>query len=139
MVIVKLMGGLGNQMFQYATARAVAYRNRTKLKLDVSTFEQEPLRRYRLHCFNISESFATPDEIERLTKRSRKLWIRISRGIERYLLPPYRRTVFTESFFHFDPDILRVRGNVYLIGYWQSEKYFKNIEQVISVITARKK
>ena len=134
MVIVHLMGGLGNQMFQYAAGRAVAHRNQMLLKLDISDFEQYPSRSYRLHHFNIVESFATPDEVVRLTKRGRDLWKRISRGAEHYLLPPYRRPVFAQSvgrFGHFDPDVLRVRGSVYLVGYWQSEKYFKDVEHII--------
>ena len=131
MVIVQLVGGLGNQFFQYATGRAVAHRNRTPLKLDISAFDQDPLRSYRLHHFNIVESIATPDEVAHLTKRGSGIWKRISRRVERYLLPPYRRSVFAQRFDHFDPDILRLRGNVYLIGYWQSEKYFKDIAHII--------
>jgi len=123
------MGGLGNQMFQYAAGRAVAHRNRMQLKLDVSALERDAARSYRLHHFNIVESIATPDEVARFTKRD--LWSRISRRVERYLLPPYRRSVFAQRFDHFDPDMLRVRGNVYLVGYWQSEKYFKDIEHII--------
>lgn len=129
MVIVRLMGGLGNQMFQYATGRAVAHRNRTQLKLDVSALERDAARSYTLHHFNIVKSIATSDEVGRFTKRD--LWGRISRRVERYLRPPYRRPVFTQRFDHFDPDILRLRGSVYLTGYWQSEKYFKDIEQII--------
>ena len=129
MIIVRLIGGLGNQMFQYAAGRAVAHRNRTQLKLDVSALERDAARSYRLHHFNIAASIATPDELARFTKRD--LWSRISRRIERYLLPPYKRSVFAQRFDHFVPDILRVRGNVYLVGYWQSGKYFKDIEQII--------
>ena len=129
MVIVRLMGGLGNQMFQYAAGRAVAHRNQTLLKLDVSALERDTLRSYRLHHFNIVASIATPDELARFTKRD--LWSRISRRVERYLLPPYRRSVFAQRFDHFAPDILRLRGSVYLVGYWQSEKYFRDIEQII--------
>lgn len=129
MVIVHLMGGLGNQIFQYAAGRAVAHRNRTQLKLDVSALERDAARSYRLHHFNIVESIATPDDVARFTKRD--FWGRISRRVERYLLPPYRRSVFAQRFDHFDPDILRLRGSVYLTGYWQSEKYFKDIEHLI--------
>jgi len=54
MVIVKLIGGLGNQLFQYAAGRAVAYRNKTPLKLDTSQFKKYPIRNYYLMNFNIS-------------------------------------------------------------------------------------
>lgn len=128
-VIVSLRGGLGNQMFQYAAGRGVAYRNQTQLKLDVSALERDAARSYRLHHFNIAESFATRAEIPCCAKRN--LWGHISRRVERCLLPAYKRSVFAERFFLFDPDILRVRGRVCLVGYWQSEKYFKDIEQTI--------
>ena len=129
MVIVRLMGGLGNQMVQYAAGRAVAHRNQTSLKLDVSALERDAARSYRMHHFNIVASLATPDEVARFAKRD--LWSRISRRVERYLLPPSQRSVFAQRYAHFDPDILRLRGSVYLRGYWQSEKYFKDIEHII--------
>lgn len=130
MVIVRLAGGLGNQMFQYAAGRAVAHRNQTQLKLDISALERDAARSYRLHHFKIVESIATPDEVARLTKKGRGLWNRISRRVERYL-PTHKRSVFAQRFDHFDPDILRLRRSVYLVGYWQSEKYFKDIEHII--------
>jgi len=45
------------------------------------------------------------------------------------LSPSHR--IMKERHYHFDPDVLRARGNVYLQGYWQSEKYFKDIEDLI--------
>jgi glycosyltransferase involved in cell wall biosynthesis len=108
MVIVKLYGGLGNQLFQYATARALAIRNDAMLKLDASSgFERDFYkRRYSLNCFNIPENFASPEEI------AASAYIR-------------------EKHFHFDPEVCSLRGDVYLDGYWQSEKYFKSIEEII--------
>ena len=129
MVIVRLMGGLGNQMFQYAAGRAVAHRNQTQLKLDVSALERDAARSYKLHHFNIEASIVAPDKVTRFTKED--LWSRILRRVERHLLPPSRRAMFAQRVDHFDPDILRLRGNVYLKGYWQSEKYFKDIEHII--------
>ena len=49
MIIVRLIGGLGNQMFQYATARRLAEKHPTILKLDVTGFEEYKLHRYSLH------------------------------------------------------------------------------------------
>ncbi len=129
MVIVRLMGGLGNQMFQYAAGRAVAHRNQAPLKLDVAAFERDAARSYRLHHFNIEASIVAPDDVVRFTKQD--LWSRILRRVERHLLPPSRRSMFVQRFDHFDPDILRLGGSVYLRGYWQSEKYFKDIEHII--------
>src|SRR5512144_2583022 len=48
MIIVKLSGGLGNQMFQYAAGRRLALVRSTTLKLDLSFFAGNAARSYRL-------------------------------------------------------------------------------------------
>lgn len=123
------MGGLGNQMFQYAAGRAVAYRNNALLKLDISALNQDPLRSYKLHHFNIKASIATHDEVLSFTRE--KLYNRILHRLEGKLLPFFKRPVFKERFFHFDPSVLKLRSNIYMVGYWQSEKYFKDIGYII--------
>jgi len=131
MVFVRLKGGLGNQMFQYAAGRAVAHRKQVPLKLDVSWFGRQGLRSYALKHFNIVESFATPEEVARLTRRGRRdLWSRVYRRLQR-CLPYYRRAEFSPRHNRYDPNILRVRDQVCLFGYWQSEKYFQDIESII--------
>ena len=54
MIVSEIMGGLGNQMFQYACGRAVAEKNHTLLELDVSWFFDKS-RQYGLGKFNIQE------------------------------------------------------------------------------------
>lgn len=46
-------------------------------------------------------------------------------------MPYFRRSVFKQRFRHFDPNIFKSSRSVYLVGYWQSEKYFKNIEEIL--------
>ena len=129
MVIVRLIGGLGNQLFQYAAGRRVAHIHNIPLKLDITWFESNKLRKYRLDHFNIIADIASPDDIARL--KCRKGLARfISRFAER-CQPYYRRSVVRERFLHFDSNILKVSPNVYLEGYWGTEKYFKDIEAVI--------
>ena len=73
MIITKLIGGLGNQMFQYASGRCLAYVNNTELKLDITGCEnQEGMtpRKYALNIFNIQENFASESEINKLKKNS---------------------------------------------------------------------
>lgn len=106
MVIVKLMGGLGNQLFQYALGRNLAQRNNDELKLDISYFEDNALRKYRLGNFQIKEDFATTDEVTKTEK------------------------IF-EPDLSFHGDILQRLGDIHLIGYWQSEKYFRSIGDLI--------
>jgi hypothetical protein len=136
MVIVNIYGGLGNQLFQYAAGRAVAHRNKTVLKLDISAFESYSLRKYELGVFNIVAEFASAMEIARLKPKPKSLagkveW-RIRRYFTRHLVPYYRRSVFAEqSLESFDPNIFKARKDVYLEGYWQSERYFFDIEPII--------
>ena len=59
MIIVKIRGGLGNQMFQYAAGKAVAYRAGLPLKLDITHFKKNRKRSYRLGRFNITGGIAT--------------------------------------------------------------------------------
>src|SRR2546426_10279157 len=84
MVIVRLMGGLGNQMFQYAAARRVALTNHVPLKLDVSWFARSPDRAYALHALSIQEVFASPDDLRQLTAPS-------ARGLGRLVFRLRRR------------------------------------------------
>ena len=131
MVIVQLLGGLGNQLIQYAVGCSIAHRNNSPLKLDISQFDKYPERNYSLNCFNISASIASPAEVSRFTTLLRK--DRLSKVIASICrkMPYYRRTAFFEKTSQFNPKILRASGNIYLIGYWQSEKYFTDIEKML--------
>lgn len=131
-LVVRLIGGLGNQMFQYATARAVASRNGLPLKLDVSAFATYRLWTYRLDCFNIVEDLATEAELRYLQRpRRRQIVAYATYEIRRRLLPWRRWKIVEERGLVFDPSILRIRGDAYLDGYWQSEKYFADAAELI--------
>jgi len=132
MVIVKLSGGLANQMFPYAAGRRLAKSLETELKFDVSGFtvyeEQQSLdfRRYSLGVFNVKEDFATIDECEALTSREPSL-------LEKMFCRKPRRpsTYIKERHYHFDQEILQLKGDIYLQGNWNSEKYFADIKDII--------
>jgi hypothetical protein len=130
MIIVKLKGGLGNQLFQYTVGRALAEIHKTELKLDISLFVNYEFHDYSMKPFNIQENIASNDEIESL--KSRKLSV-VQRLINKFLpaglkfVPGY----LTEKHFDFDPQILKLKNDVYLDGYWQSEKYFADIGEIV--------
>jgi hypothetical protein len=133
MVITKLKGGLGNQMFQYAAARRLAHTLQTALKLDLSYYETDTLRTYSLQPLNITSNLARPDEPIELKKPANpRSWPYLLFRL-RYKLRLHRRwTVMAEGHFRpFRPDILTATGNVYLDGFWQSEKYFIDIAEII--------
>lgn len=122
MIYVRLMGGLGNQMFQYALGRRLSLQHGTKLALDRSHFSEhrpgETIREYELDCFNVeAEMFVEP--AEKLIQK-KGLYLR-----------PKPLNIYTESGPAFDPVALKQTGNTLFIGYWQNEKYFKKISPTI--------
>jgi len=128
MIIIKIQGGLGNQMFQYALGRNIAITNKTTVKFDLSWFEQYKTRTYKLHHFNIVGDFATNKESKRLKKYGRKAG-RLA-FLHNYFIAD-DSIYIKQKQFEFNPKILKNKGPAYLDGHWQSKKYFKNVEDVI--------
>jgi Glycosyl transferase family 11 len=126
MIYVRLKGGLGNQLFQYATGLRLARKHNTELKLDASIYKDDPLRFYALNAFNVSAQIATDEELEMVKPRRRKTFLWLASNSNNSSYP-----VLTEKYFHVDQKILDAPDNVYLDGHWQSEKYFKEIEDII--------
>jgi hypothetical protein len=126
------MGGLGNQLFQYAMGRAVAHRRRTVLKLDIEQLEQDSLRSYTLHHLNTVAEVALECERTRVTGETLRGWrkslfVRLQRR-----LPYFRRTtIYEKQKFVYDPNLKKVPCNVYLSGYWQNQRYFRSIQNLL--------
>lgn len=116
-------------MFQYATGRAVAHRLGVQLLLDVSDFAHYDLRRYELDEWAIQARVASPEELARTGVLARPpSWLsRLGRalGFGRPL------NCFKESSFGYDHNILRVAAPVYLEGYWQSDRYFSDVADLL--------
>ncbi|MEA4910592.1 O-antigen biosynthesis glycosyltransferase WbnK [bioreactor metagenome] len=122
MIKVKIQAGLGNQMFQYALARYLQEKTRQEIILDLSYYSLGGVKRgdtprgYELDKFNINESFKKD-----------------------FSPTPFKATFFgkilrrfkNESAFVFYKKFLNPKDGNYLIGFWQSEKYFKDIEYII--------
>ena len=130
MIIVKLLGGLGNQMFQYACARNVAIRFGTKVLFDLDALFDEESRNlhapryYELGCFSLPQNFASEADLKMFV-RQRKFFARL----KRHLLP---RRVIQERSLQFDSSLAkRARPRTHLSGYWQSEKYFLGVQNQI--------
>lgn len=132
MIITQILGGLGNQMFQYAVGRAISLEFATSLRLDVSGFEKYKLhQRIEFHrIFNCPEELAQEAEVYSILgwqylPRVRQLLLRSN-------MTAFRRKEFVvEPHFQYWPEIKNIRHNSYLSGYWQSEKYFVGVAKQI--------
>jgi Glycosyl transferase family 11 len=131
MIIVKLIGGLGNQMFQYSLGQHLAIKNNSTLKLDLQGFKDYKLRNYDLSCFNILENIATSNDLSDVILPSNRLIRKVGKCIKVKLNVVQQIQYIKESIFNFQPEILNLGDNIYLEGYWQSEKYFSDIKDVI--------
>lgn len=135
MIIVKLMGGLGNQMFQYAAARRLAWSCAAEMKLDLSFLQGDQAgttrRVFELKHLSISAREASAREIADASGEGEAPQSVAIRMFRRFFSPGPRPKLYRERFFHFDARVLKLRDNCFLDGYWQSEKYFVEIEQLI--------
>lgn len=131
MIIVKLIGGLGNQMFQYAAGRHLAQKYNTKLKIDIQSFKNYTLRNYGLNHFNIVENFATSKDLAYVRFPSDSIFIKASKYVLRSIPRVQSIKYIGEKEFNFQENTLSFLDNIYLDGYWQSEKYFLDIEDII--------
>jgi len=134
MIITKLTGGLGNQMFQYAAGRCLAEKYQTALKLDISGYKDQrgiTPRQYALGIFNIKKEFAVDNDVGYViiffnSNKVGKIFLKFYN-----LLPIKYRHYTKEPHFNFYPQFFNAGDNSYLDGYWQSEKYFKEIGEII--------
>lgn len=124
MIVVKLKGGLGNQMFQYAAGRALACRAGTELLLDTGVYGSTYNREFGLQKFQIAARIASPAELATWPKWQRKPaeWLQRA-GI--------RTRRYRELQFRFDPDWHSLGDGLYLEGYFQSAKYFDDIREIL--------
>ena len=125
-LILRLKGGLGNQLFQYAAARGIAHRSGASLYLDTySGFAADAFaRRFRLHYFNIRAELLPESECRR------------ARGMQHLLrkLRSYRELWLMQFLGRaFDPLTyrLRPRREAVLEGCCQSERYFRNVSDLL--------
>lgn len=130
-IIAQLQGGLGNQLFQYATARALAHQHQSTLLLDHSwfakTYDDVTPREVLLSSLNTKGALIAFEpqlkKPERIRRTLQKLW-------------PINPYIYSEtSPYQFDPQLLNAPAfksqNLYLMGYWQSYRYFESIKKIL--------
>jgi hypothetical protein len=123
-----LNGGLGNQMFQYATGRALAMQRKRHLCLNIGAFEFDHFykRKYALGVFNLNNAVSLEANVDRASRFIKLLSLPVNRP---YLKGLANLFGFVERPFFYEPYLLkqkRLFSNV-LVGYWQDERYFNQI------------
>ena len=129
MKIVKILGGIGNQMFQYAFLLALKAKYNEEFLIDTSIFDTWKIHNgYELeNVFGIKEKRATPADIRRVSWYFKKYELR--RSVSLYF--PKRTACLEKSPYHFYPEFQNVEGDAYYDGYWQYYKYFETVKDVV--------
>lgn len=117
MIIARIRSGLGNQMFIYATGRALAQRTRAPLVLDTSFYKTYPQRQFLLNRFSIQARVLFPFE-------RRLRW-----KLATFFSEPY--VLFEEREERFYPELMVQKGNIELTGFFQCERYFESIASML--------
>ncbi len=130
MLIVKLKGGLGNQLFQYAFGRLLALRRNEELKLDKSGLgaKTDTYRSYALDNFNIKENIAESVEAYKLEYPYGKL---------SKLINIFKTKLLRQFHIGYEKNLLESKTN-YFSGFFQSYKYLEPIKnELLKEITLK--
>ena len=145
-VVTCLFGGLGNQMFQYAAGRSLAMRTGSRLVLDASSFALANVRRpYALEGYALAaetrfDGYRYPprQSAVQFPAPKRPAWIERAMQLTRATFGSIGRvpdddrfTLFTERNFDYDQRFRDCGPQTYLVGYWQSERYFADIADLV--------
>ncbi|MGK2878251.1 MAG: alpha-1,2-fucosyltransferase [Solirubrobacterales bacterium] len=122
MKIARLSGGLGNQLFQYACLRALSARTDDELFLDASYLRCDRLRSFALAPYRLDAQILDRRWLCGATFAGQNADSALAAVVN-------RSRVLREAHFQFDPRVAAVSDSrrLYLIGYWQSERYFGDI------------
>ena len=127
MFVFQFMGGLGNQMFQYAAARALSIKRNIPFKIDFDDPYKFVERELNLSAFDLEVQAASWLELYKCKPKRRiekRLWMLAGKD-------PTCRLYTENGDYTFDPGFFTCPDGAYLSGFWQTEKYFSDIEDTI--------
>ena len=125
MLVMRIKGGLGNQLFQYASAYALAKRLNQKMVFDPSFTANMTARGYKLPL--LGDEVIYEEQLPKKVSLLKNLYInKLCRvlNIARHNCGEY--TYWLETKDEWQPDFFTIdESNLYVDGYFQSENYFK--------------
>ncbi len=125
MIKVRIIGGLGNQMFQYAAAKSLAIRNNSKVSANVSAFSD-----YKTHPLRINELNCDCEFDYKADIKYKLLDLRFFGKFFSKVLSLFNN-FYVEKELPFDRGFFDFKDNSVLVGYFQSEKYFDDIRELL--------
>ncbi len=128
MIIVKAQGGLGNQMFQYAFGRALSVTHDIPLAIDTSLFVDYPFHSYGLDRYALHATTLTVAEARRYARMKPRIGRR--HFLHNFFFSDPRRYI-VERHLPYDESMVVRREHAYYDGYWQTERYFSSIAEII--------
>jgi hypothetical protein len=133
MIVVKVFQGLGNQMFQYALAKALQVRHNVTVKLDLTWFDMNSHHRTcGLHQFNTNLEISTLEEIYNVRNGifPNRILNRLFR-MSLFFKPYFKQPFFKENLSKLDKNIKQITSRTYIEGYFTSEFFFEDVADVI--------
>lgn len=130
LVVVKINGGLGNNMFQYAIGRKLSIKYNAMLILDLKDYDKNNKHFFSLLSFpveakiNYSVNYTFKFLFPEIQTKILSILLKMFRFI-------FRKNVFIEDKLFFDNSIFKLKPDLYVSGYFQSERYFEDISNVI--------
>ncbi len=131
-IIVKLQGGLGNQLFTFSAARRLAKVNNANILVDsIQGFKNDSKykRVYLLDSLLKPPKTIDNNKLDHILLRLRRKGLKFVNAI----VPFNSKNYICQRNMDFDPRILdfRFTGQIFFEGYWQSESYFSDIENIL--------
>jgi hypothetical protein len=125
-ITTRIIGGLGNQLFQYACGRALSERYKVPHQLDLRGFQQYKLHQYQLDKFCITAQVGAARDLPKFYRFGPLTFTRYA-----HRKGQLKNSVVREAKLAFDTSIYSHGSNLYLDGYWQSERYFADIRNTL--------
>ncbi|WP_068318515.1 alpha-1,2-fucosyltransferase [Polycladidibacter hongkongensis] len=129
MIIMRMRGGLGNQLFQYALGRKLALRHNCPLRLDGASYTTTYDRELLLRDFAIKAQLASHEEIYQVLRPARQFDRKV-RQLRRFW-PPYRRRVTAEKYWHRSPEKVDVHLPGYVDGFFQQYCHASEVRKAL--------